>query len=142
TVNYRTSHQIRSQSDRLLNSGVADLDGILQNRSDTISVFNGPPPEVRTFEDENDEIEAVSKWIADRTKEGVAPHEFGIFIRSTAQLSRARAAAEKVNLNYMVLDDGSEATSNFASIATMHLAKGLEFRAVVVMACDDEVIPL
>lgn len=28
------------------------------------------------------------------------------------------------------------------SICTMHLAKGLEFRAVVVMACDDEVIPL
>ena len=24
----------------------------------------------------------------------------------------------------------------------MHFAKGLEFRAVVVMACDDEVIPL
>jgi len=24
----------------------------------------------------------------------------------------------------------------------MHLAKGLEFKAVVVMACDDEVIPL
>ena len=24
----------------------------------------------------------------------------------------------------------------------MHLAKGLEFRAVTVMACDDEVIPL
>lgn len=28
------------------------------------------------------------------------------------------------------------------SICTMHLAKGLEFRAVAVMACDDEVIPL
>jgi len=24
----------------------------------------------------------------------------------------------------------------------MHLAKGLEFRAVVVMACDDEILPL
>lgn len=24
----------------------------------------------------------------------------------------------------------------------MHLAKGLEFRAFVVMACDDEIIPL
>jgi superfamily I DNA/RNA helicase len=24
----------------------------------------------------------------------------------------------------------------------MHLAKGLEFRAVVVMACDDEIVPL
>src|SRR5438270_12937120 len=28
------------------------------------------------------------------------------------------------------------------SIGTMHLAKGLEFRAVAVMACDDEIIPL
>jgi len=27
-------------------------------------------------------------------------------------------------------------------LSTMHLAKGLEFRAVAVMACDDEVIPL
>ncbi len=28
------------------------------------------------------------------------------------------------------------------TIGTMHLAKGLEFRAVAVMACDDEVLPL
>lgn len=33
-------------------------------------------------------------------------------------------------------------SSGQVSIITMHLAKGLEFRAVVVMACDDEVIPL
>jgi superfamily I DNA/RNA helicase len=35
-----------------------------------------------------------------------------------------------------------ETTNGHVSISTMHLAKGLEFRAVVVMACDDEVIPL
>jgi superfamily I DNA/RNA helicase len=28
------------------------------------------------------------------------------------------------------------------AVCTMHLAKGLAFRAVAVMACDDEVIPL
>jgi superfamily I DNA/RNA helicase len=28
------------------------------------------------------------------------------------------------------------------AIGTMYLAKGLEFRAVAVMACDDEVLPL
>lgn len=28
------------------------------------------------------------------------------------------------------------------SIGTMHLSKGLEFRAVAVMACDDEIVPL
>ncbi len=35
-----------------------------------------------------------------------------------------------------------ETTSRHISISTMHLAKGLEFRAVVVMACDDEILPL
>jgi len=28
-----------------------------------------------------------------------------------------------------------------ATLIAMHLAKGLEFRAVVVMACDEDVIP-
>ena len=28
------------------------------------------------------------------------------------------------------------------AISTMHRAKGLEFRAVAVIACDDEVVPL
>ena len=41
-----------------------------------------------------------------------------------------------------MLDDKVETTDGDVSICTMHLAKGLEFRAVVVMACDDEIIPL
>ena len=40
------------------------------------------------------------------------------------------------------LTDQIEATSGRVAISTMHLAKGLEFRAVAVMACDDEVLPL
>ena len=36
----------------------------------------------------------------------------------------------------------TSAASGQVSISTMHLAKGLEFRAVVVIACDDEIIPL
>ena len=45
-------------------------------------------------------------------------------------------------LPFKVLDETSRPSSGHVSIGTMHLAKGLEFRAVVVMACDDEVIPL
>ena len=40
------------------------------------------------------------------------------------------------------LSDRLELPAGKVAVATMHLAKGLEFRAVVVMACDDEVIPL
>ena len=41
-----------------------------------------------------------------------------------------------------MIDEQVETTSGLACVGTMHLAKGLEFRAVLVMACDDEVIPL
>lgn len=142
TVNYRTSHQIRTQSDRLLGAEISDLDGNLQDRSSTVSVFNGPIPSIQVLKTEQEEIETVGKWISDRAKEGVVSHEFGIFVRSPAQLPRARAAVEKAEVPFKILDEKVEGTSNYASISTMHLAKGLEFRAVVVMACDDEVIPL
>jgi superfamily I DNA/RNA helicase len=41
----------------------------------------------------------------------------------------------------VVLTDRIEVTPRKISIGTMHLAKGLEFPAVAVMACDDEIIP-
>lgn len=141
-VNYRTSHQIRSQADRLLGPSVTDADGNTEKRDDAISVFNGPEPKILALGDEGDECKAVGRWIADLSAAGVLPHEFGVFVRSEAQLDRARAAVKEAGLEFRVLDDRVETTSGQVSIATMHLAKGLEFRAVVVMSCDDEVIPL
>jgi superfamily I DNA/RNA helicase len=74
--------------------------------------------------------------------EGMPAHELGIFVRSDAEMAYARKAAEAASLPYKVLDDKLETVGGTASICTMHLAKGLEFRAVAVMACDDEIIPL
>jgi len=141
-VNYRASHQIRTQADRLLGPVVTDVDGNSEDRSDTVSVFNGPPPTICSLKNESEEIETVGKWIAGLSKAGMLPHEFGVFVRSAAQLDRARAAVKEASIAFKILDEHVETTSGHVSISTMHLAKGLEFRAVVVMACDDEVIPL
>jgi mRNA-degrading endonuclease RelE of RelBE toxin-antitoxin system len=141
-VNYRTSHQIRTQADRLLGPVVTDVDGNSENRSETVSVFNGPPPTICVLKNEAEEIETVGKWIAERAKDGVLPHEFGVFVRSTKQLDRARAAVKEAGIAFKILDEHVETVAGHVSISTMHLAKGLEFRAVVVMACDDEIIPL
>ena len=70
------------------------------------------------------------------------PHEMGVFVRSESELNRARDAVAIAGLPFKVLDEHVETTHGHVSISTMHLAKGLEFRAVAVMACDDEVIPL
>ena len=140
-VNYRTSHQIRMQADRLLAPQVSDLDGNIEERRDTISVFNGPPPLIRTLASQEDEIKTVSVWLAEQLRAGLLPHEIGVFVRSAAELERAQAAVQQAAVPFKVLDEQVETIENHISISTMHLAKGLEFRAVVVMACDDEIIP-
>lgn len=141
-INYRTSHQIRLQADRLLGPTVTDVDGITEDRSDTVSVFNGPQPTVHVLKTIRDEIESVARWMRTRTQAGFLPHEFGVFVRSAAQVDRASEAVAAAGLPFKVLDEHVDTESGYVSIGTMHLAKGLEFRAVVVMACDDEVIPL
>lgn len=142
TVNYRTSHQIRMQADRLLGPEVADVDGNVENRKGTVSVFNGPVPIIKGFESESAEIKAVGDWIKARCTEGLQSNELAIFVRSDEQIHRAVAACKQATVPYTVLDEKVTTTPNAVSVSNMHLAKGLEFRAVVVMACDDEVVPL
>ncbi len=55
---------------------------------------------------------------------------------------RVRAALKEAGITFKIFDEHVETTNGHVSISTMHLAKGLEFRAVVVMACDNEIIPL
>ncbi len=141
-INYRTCHQIRTQSDRLLGPTVTDVDGNSEDRNDTVSVFNGPPPTILTLKSEAEEINAVGTWMTERAMSGVTSHEFGVFVRSEKQMDRARAAVKASGMPFKVLDEHVETISGHVSISTMHLAKGLEFRAVVVMACDDEIVPL
>jgi superfamily I DNA/RNA helicase len=51
-------------------------------------------------------------------------------------------AVERAGLHAGLLDERASVPAGHVSVGTMHLAKGLEFGTVVVMACDDEVIPL
>jgi mRNA-degrading endonuclease RelE of RelBE toxin-antitoxin system len=141
-INYRTSHQIRMQADRLLGQEVADVDGNVEDRKGTVSLFNGPVPIIKILDTVAEETKVVGEWLKSKTSEGVQPHEVAVFVRSTAELERAKAAAEHAGLPLKLLDENVETASGKISIGTMHLAKGLEFRAVAVMACDDEVIPL
>ncbi len=102
----------------------------------------GVPPSIQMFGNSAAEVKAVGEWLAARVAEGVVAHEIGVFVRSVDQLERANRAVAAANLPRKVLDERVDAVGGFVAIGTMHLAKGLEFRAVAVMACDDEVIPL
>ena len=73
---------------------------------------------------------------------GVEAAEIGVFVRSNVQLDRARKAVNQTGQEVMELSERREEAKGRVSIGTMHLAKGLEYKAVIVMACDDEVLPL
>jgi len=148
-INYRTSHQIRVQADRLLSSKVSDVDGNTEDRRGTVSVFNGPRPVIKLFNDEAQEIRAVANWLNARVAEGMPVRDMALFVRSDAQMERAQSAAHRAGVAHTILDDRLApivakpgAAPDALNISTMHLVKGLEFRAVAVMACDDEVLPL
>jgi hypothetical protein len=129
-VCYRTSQQIRRAADRLLPTVLRDSDGAEDERRGIISVFDGPPPEVRSLATIAAEAETVREVVATWLGEGIAAHEIGLFVRTPQLVVRARAAIDSlVGANEMVTTQ-------------MSLAKGLEFRAVVVMACDEGVLPL
>ncbi len=141
-INYRTSHQIRMQADRLLGPALSDVDGNLEDRRGTVSVFNGPAPSVEVLDSADQERAAVARRLHEWMDEGIEPHEIAVFVRSDAELPRAQAAVDIADVPSHVVGERMETTHGKLSIATMHLAKGLEFKAVAVMACDDEVVPL
>jgi superfamily I DNA/RNA helicase len=141
-INYRTSHQIRAQADRLLAKQISDVDGNVEDRRATISAFNGPPPVVRVLQSPTEEERVVGHWLAERAAEGLAPGEMAVFVRSALEVPRAQAAVVAAGLDAGVLDEAVRTVRERVALGTMHLSKGLEFRAVAVMACDDEVLPL
>lgn len=141
-INYRTSHQIRRQADRLLAPELSDVDGIAESRRGTVSLFNGPEPTIIVAASVDEETQAIASWLKRRSDEGVQPAEIGIFVRSPNELDRARGAVESAGFEAIELDDGFQTGTGKVVLSTMHLAKGLEFRAVIVAACDDEVLPL
>jgi hypothetical protein len=129
-VCYRTSQQIRRSADRLLPSVLRDVDGIEDERRGTISVFDGPEPAVSVSATQAEEIAKVRAFVQSAIHDGIVSAEIGIFVRTPALVDRAKACVA-----------GLVGAENI-TINIMHMAKGLEFRAVAVIACDEGILPL
>src|SRR5690606_37526453 len=65
-----------------------------------------------------------------------------IFGRTSAIFrQRACSVAERLGVERHELSADELPPSNAIAIGTMHRAKGLEFKAVVIMGCEDGVMP-
>ncbi len=132
-VNYRTTRQIRSMADRLMAEKIEDADEIVQERKGTVSLLSGPNPEFRQFDTVDDEIDGVAEWLDKlHDEQHVEGHAIAVFFRSEKERPRALAAIARSKYAKAVMPP---------KLCAMFDAKGLEYQAVVVMACDADVIP-
>jgi len=140
-VNYRTSHQIRKMADQLLPENARDADGEADDRKGTVSVFDGAEPTIVIAQNEAAEVDAAVTFLLALIEQNVRVEDIAIFCRSNDQLERASRIAELAGLK-TTPSPKARIPGEAVLIGTMHLAKGLEFRAVLVVACDEGVLPL
>ncbi len=141
-LNYRTTEQIRRRADAVLPPRVEDGDGMTQERA-AVSVLSGPSPDIQGLPTPQAESNAVAEWIRSRLDEGFKPNEIGVFARTHRLLSeRVEPALKLAKLKSVRLADETVPEDGKVAVGTMHAAKGLEFRAVVLMGCDHASLPL
>jgi hypothetical protein len=82
-----------------------DVDGVVEERKGTVSVFNGPDPKIVIAEDVAAEKTAVAAFISEALAGGVAPREIGVFTRAPEMLCRARGAVRSAGAEALELSD-------------------------------------
>lgn len=141
-VNYRTTAEIRLFSDHLLPACLNELDGEPEERA-AISLLRGPKPDMKGSNDLAGEVEILREWLIGLRDRGFAPGEIAIFARTRRALQeRAGPALERSGIGGTWLGPDKAHEDGKIVLGTLHSAKGLEFRAVAVVACDDSNIPL
>lgn len=144
-INYRTTEEIQRLADRLLGSAGGDLDEGTESRRGTVSLLRGPEPTLKGCASEDDERSFLTSTIHRLVGSGLAPREIAVFARTRRlgeQIVDVLRAAE-VPAHFLGEEDGEDEGSDEAgvTVSTMHGAKGLEFKAVIVASCDDRRLP-
>lgn len=129
-LNYRTSEQIRRASDILLPSFLTEADGNEVRRDDVVSLFQGKVPQICRCSSKDEERHDVANWITELLTNGVEPTEIAFLARNPEILEHCQTVVS-----------GLGEQGHGIECLDMHAAKGLEFRAIAILSCNDGIIP-
>ena len=141
-INYRTSEDIRKFADSILPGTIANDDGEAENRN-SVSLFRGPIPTLKGSKSDEDQSHSVVAWVEDLLAKGYKPGDIAVFGRTKNDSIRiASQPLKKSGIATKEIDENQEPDPNRVSLGTMHVAKGLEFPAVALVACNSQRLPL
>ena len=140
-INYRTTEQIRDVADRMLGDVSDDMDGGEEQRTGTRSLLRGPKPRLVGHAAHDDELAGAAQTVHNWLSSIVAAEEIGVFARTGSQVTELGAALIGAGVSWRRLSDKGTPNAGEVQIGTMHRAKGLEFKAVLVFGCSDSELP-
>ncbi len=137
----REDPRVRRLADRMLGEEADDMDGGAEPRKGTRSLLRGPPPRLAGRASHADELSSgvaeVQRWLSG----GLAPEAVGIFSRTNKRIDEMGKALSDAGVASRLLSENEPGASGAVQLGTMHRAKGLEFKAVLVIGCADNVVP-
>ncbi len=144
-VNYRTTEEIRKAAFALLN-GIAfdDLDEAFDAGDRCRSLTHGTAPQVQSFSNANEEIDAVQAEIKRLVGSGVAAKNICVVARTHKLLNDyiTQFAANGIRCYEIKGSKADDRGLDGIRVATMHRVKGLEFQYVFIVAANRRIIPL
>ncbi len=141
-VNYRTTEQIRRAADRVLGAEQDDLDGGAERRQATRSLLRGPRPRRAAFPTPAAELEHAVRTIRGWMDAGITPASIAVFLRAGGRrLDAVSATLETAGIPTRRLADETVEARDGVALGTLFRAKGLEFRAVLVLDASAAALP-
>lgn len=139
-INYRTTEQIRRAADLVEAESTDDLDDGTEDRTSTRSLLRGPAPTFVGFPTRPAELTDAVRWIKECRARGIAAEEIAVFARTAKRADEVEAKLSTSGVAAAGLDD-EQVTPGAIQVGTMHRAKGLEFKAVLVIDASADALP-
>jgi len=142
-LNYRTTEQIRRAADRVLEATAVssdDMDGGTVART-ARSLHSGPAPALEGFDLADAERDGAVRIVRTWLDAGIEAAAIGLFARTNSRVTALEKALEGAGLAVHLLSDEEAQAQSGVRIGTMHRAKGLEFKAVLVHDASASTLP-
>ncbi|MEO7995183.1 MAG: UvrD-helicase domain-containing protein [bacterium] len=138
---YRSTEEIYRFTAKLLKQDPAEAAGGPKPRA-LRPLLRGPEPTIERFDRWEREDQSIASWLREQRRNGLMWHEMAVFAPVKRALEDVAAVMEQLEIPVRHLSD-RRAGPRFdaVALATMHAAKGLEYRAVAVMRVSRDVMP-
>ena len=144
SVNYRTTRQIKGFADEALGTPAPDFEEVPEERT-AISLLDGAIPRIDGFSNQEEEIAELSKWLEELITLGLAPSEIALLGRTSRVLEEVcLLVTKRAGVDAQLIGSRSSSQSmqgDRVAVGTFHMSKGLEYRAVAIVSCEDKLVP-